>query len=49
MKNTTAPEPKSVSKKTEKSTIQPVRVSDMGMRRKVTSEGELKQPTTASV
>ncbi|WP_018342324.1 hypothetical protein [Cytophaga aurantiaca] len=49
MKNTATPEPKSVSKKTEKDNVQPVRVSDMGMRRKVTSEGEVKQSVTATV
>jgi hypothetical protein len=49
MKNTVSQTPKPVSKKAEKENVQPVRVSDMGMRRKVSTENEKQQPVVAAV
>lgn len=44
MKNTVSPQPKSDSKRAEKEHVQPIRVSDMGMRRNVSNVGQVKLP-----
>lgn len=49
MKNTATPEPKTASKRAEKEHVQPLRVSDMGMRIKASTETEKKQQATAAV
>jgi len=51
MKNTSSPEPKTVSKRAEKEYVQPARVSDMGMGKKAldSKEVEKKQPAAATV
>lgn len=49
MKNSTAPKTKSVSSETEKKNVHPVRVSDMGMRVKVSKEFEKEQPSVVSI
>ena len=49
MTNTAPPKPKSVSKRTEREHVQPVRFSDMGMGTKASIEVEKKQPIVATV
>ncbi|HSY61104.1 MAG TPA: hypothetical protein VK796_04465 [Cytophaga sp.] len=49
MKNTVSQPPKTVSKKAENSAVQAVRVSDMGMRRKISTETEKQQSVIAAV